>query len=240
MIEGEYVYSKKKFQGDELVKEDLIFIEDLKRENQLLKNQLRENQHPKPSLPSKTGKQKVIVRSTAPGGKGVSQAGGAGFGGRANSDHLRLIDLLKMQLKKAENEIENLHQQMAKRGTSGGHAGAGASDVHDKNVKIATLQHRFENLDGALNSQKQQYEKLRQQYDEINRQLYQEKARNNQLEIQVRSAELAAATAKDLQLQLDELEREKKMLEAKYKDLIDAPFFKDIGEKAANPARLRV
>jgi len=235
VIEGEYVYSKKKFQGDELIREDLAFIEDLKRENQLLKNQLKDSSHPKPSLPSKTGKQKVIVKSTATG-KTVTSGG---VGGRTNSDHMRLIDLLKMQLKKAENEIETLHTQMAKRGTSGGQGGIGASDVHDKNVKIATLQHRFENLDGAMNSQKQQYDKLRQQYEDLNKQLYQEKARNNQLEIQVRSAEMAAATAKDLQLQLDEVEREKKMLEAKYKDLIDAPFFKDIGEKAANPARLR-
>lgn len=50
VIEGEYVYSKKKFQGDELIREDLAFIEDLKRENQLLKNQLKDNQHPKPSV----------------------------------------------------------------------------------------------------------------------------------------------------------------------------------------------
>lgn len=83
-------------------------------------------------------------------------------------------------------------------------------------------------------------DKNKQMMEDLNRQLYQERTRNNQLEVQLRSAELAAATAKDLQLQLDESEREKKMLEAKYKDLVDSPFFKDISEKAANPARLRV
>ena len=47
VIEGEYVYSKKKFQGDEIVKEDLAFIEEIKRENQLLKNQIKGNTLPK-------------------------------------------------------------------------------------------------------------------------------------------------------------------------------------------------
>jgi len=47
VIEGEYVYSKKKFQGDEIVREDLAFIEELKRENQTLKSQLKDNMLPK-------------------------------------------------------------------------------------------------------------------------------------------------------------------------------------------------
>lgn len=117
--------------------------------------------------------------------------------------------------------------------------GLGGAD-HDKNVKLATLQHRFENLDGAFSSQKQMLDKNKQIVEDLNRELYQERSRNAQLEVQLRSAELAAATAKDLQLQLEETEREKKMLEAKYRDLVESPFFKDIHEKSANPARLRV
>jgi len=172
-------------------------------------------------------KQKVIVKSTPMKVAGTPH--------KASPDHIRLIDQLKIQLKKAEQEIQSLHHQMATRG-----AGGQTSDFHDKNVKIATLQHRYENIDSAFGSQKVQLEKTKQMMEEINKQLYQEKARNSQLEVQMRSLELAAATAKDLQLQVEEVEREKKMLEAKYKDLVESPFFKDIGEKAANPARLRV
>ena len=168
-----------------------------------------------------------------------STAPKSGISSKTNSDHLRLIDLLKAQLKKAEGEIQSLHNQLSHKG-HGASAGLGQSDMHDRNVKIATLQHRFENLDTAFSSQKNMLDKNKQMIEDLNRQLYQERTRNNQLEVQLRSAELAAATAKDLQLQLDETEREKKMLEAKYKDLVESPFFKDINEKAANPARLRV
>jgi len=165
----------------------------------------------------------------------MKTAGVSGFSSKASPDHIRLIDQLKIQLKKAEQEIQSLHNQQALRGNANP-----TGEFHDKNVKIATLQHRFENLDTAFGSQKQQFERTKQMLEDVNKQLYQEKARCSQLEVQNRSLEMAAATSKDLQLQVEELEREKKMLEAKYKDLVESPFFKDIGEKAANPARLRV
>ncbi len=156
-------------------------------------------------------------------------------GSKPSSEHLRLIDLLKAQLKKAEQEIQNLHRQQGQRSVM-----QGGGDVHDKNVKIATLQHRFENLDSAFGSQKQQLDNTKQVMDDIRRELFQEKSRNAQLEVQLRAAEMGAGTAKDFQMQITELEREKKMMEAKYKDLVESPFFKDIGDKAANPARLKV
>jgi len=150
-------------------------------------------------------------------------------------EHLRLIDLLKLQLKKAEAEIQSLHNQLT-------HAKGSATqdDIHEKNVKLATLQHRFENLETGFNTQKQMLEKTKAMLEEVNKQLYEEKKKNSDLEVQLRSAEMASAISRDLQLQLEETRKEKRMLEAKIKDLSNSPFLRDLDEKSNNPLRLKV
>lgn len=170
--------------------------------------------------------QKVLVKSAA---KPMAQ--------KTQQEHLRLIDLLKNQLKKAEMEIESLHTQLHTKGLV--KSDPITNDVHEKNIKITALQSRFENLEHAYATQKQMLDKTRQMLEEANDQLIQEKNRIAQLETQVRTAELASHTAKDLQLQLEESERERRKLEATIKDLTSTPFFRDI-EVVANPERLKV
>lgn len=167
---------------------------------------------------------------------------------KTQQEHLRLIDLLKAQLRKSQSEIETLHAQLHSGNKSVRNEptasarereGNMKNDVHEKNIKITALQSRFENLENGYTAQKQTLDKTRQMLEEAQTQSTQDKNRILNLETQVRVAELAAHTAKDLQLQVDETNREKRKLEATIKDLTSTPFFRDL-EHTTNPERLKV
>jgi chromosome segregation ATPase len=143
-----------------------------------------------------------------------------------------------MQLKKAEGEIHNLQAQLAQ--SNGNPTGPNfMQEVHEKNTKIVKLQSRFESIESSFEAQKVMLDQNKKMLDEVNKKLYEEKNKNTELELQLRSAELAASISRDLQLQLDEVKREKNATENKMKALMNSSFLKDIAEKPDSPLRLK-
>ena len=175
------------------------------------------------AVTSKSGKQ--MVKSTA---KTTT------YQPKPTPEHLKLIDLLQMQLKKSEVEIQNLNTQLIQS------KGGVPDDVHQKNVKLATLQYRFESLEGAFKAQKAQMDRTKELLEESNQLLYDEKKKNSDLEVQLRTAGMSSQIAEDLGLQLEEAKTEKRALELKIKELSNSPFLINLDDKLSNPLRLKV
>lgn len=139
-----------------------------------------------------------------------------------------MIDMLKIRNKKLEEEIQSMHGKMAR----------SHYDGHDNKSFVSRQPDRgSENLKAGFEQQKANYERARSELDHISQQLFEERKKVANLEVQLRHAEARAAEARDLQNQVDELKGEKRMLEARIKDLTSSPFFKDMD--GAHPARMK-
>lgn len=66
-----------------------------------------------------------------------------------------------------------------------------------------------------------------------------EREKTHQLEQQVRSMELMAKSAQDLNADLMECKRQKNELENKLNILMESPFFKDYNERATVAAKMK-
>ena len=247
VIEGEFAYTRRRLEGNKDAKEDLEFIEELKDENLSLKQRLTESSkqlrqvfcfdpslnHPshQPKIPGRT--QKVLVKSPAKPMQVKTQ-----------QEHLRLIDLLKSQLRKAESEISSLHTQLYSKGSGGGGHGlrneSGVNQSKDKNVRIDKLESRFENLDSAYKAQERELERTRRDLLNTQDQARQDTSKVLQLESQLRAAELAARSANELQDQLDEVKRERDRIERSLNELATNPFYQDVASNITDPTRLKV
>ncbi len=139
---------------------------------------------------------------------------------------MRLVDMLKLRNKKLEEEIQGLHGKMAR---------SHVETPHDNKSFINRQQQ--ESMKAGYEYQKSNYERTKASLDEVQHLLNEERRKVSNLEIQLRSAEARASEARDLQAMLDEAKSEKRMLEARIKDLTSSPFFRDMD--GAHPARLR-
>ena len=178
---------------------------------------------------TKKGK-KVLVKS-------VTQSSTAN---QTTLEQMRLIDLLKAQLKKAENEIQNLHSQFHSKSAMQPTNINNASDVHEKNAKLNYMNSRMKTLEDSLEAQKTSLERTRLLWEDATNKLAEEKKKNYEMQNQLRALELAASGAKEGQARISELDKEKRMLEAKLTDLLRNPVFQEISERTSNPNRLRV
>mmetsp|Transcript_30757 Transcript_30757/g.27961 ORF Transcript_30757/g.27961 Transcript_30757/m.27961 type:complete len:251 (+) Transcript_30757:739-1491(+) len=75
--------------------------------------------------------------------------------------------------------------------------------------------------------------------EESNQLLYDEKKKNSDLEVQLRTAGMSSQIAEDLGLQLEEAKTEKRALELKIKELSNSPFLINLDDKLSNPLRLK-
>jgi protein fantom len=142
-----------------------------------------------------------------------------------------MIDLLKKRLKDSEGQLKSMQEAVQK--SSYHPAGlANQSDLHSKNIKLASLQNRYEELLATMESQKMHYENSKKRLEDINDQLFHEREENNRLKKEIRAMELSVDHIKDVEAKVKELEDEKKNLNMRLKDLCESPFIKQHEERA--------
>lgn len=110
--------------------------------------------------------------------------------------------------------------------------GFGQSDIHNKNIKLAALQTRYDEMQSNIESQKLNYETSKKRMEDINDQLLRERELNNQLRKEIRAMELSVNHIKDVEAKVKDLEDEKKNLNMRLKDLCESPFIKQHEERA--------
>lgn len=71
--------------------------------------------------------------------------------------------------------------------------------MHAKNVKFASLQNRYDELQSVIESQKNMTDNTKRRLDEINEQLYSEREENSRLKKEIRTMELKLSQSKDLE-----------------------------------------
>lgn len=71
--------------------------------------------------------------------------------------------------------------------------------MHAKNIKFATLQNRYDELQSVIESQKNMTDNTKKRLDEINEQLYSEREENSRLKKEIRTMELKVSQSKDLE-----------------------------------------
>ena len=161
---------------------------------------------------------------------------------KSQQEHLRLIDLLKAQLRKSESEIATLHTQLHNKGGMGGSTvrnESGIKDTREKNFRYNRLEGNYSNLESAYNAQEKELERVKKEFYDAQDQIREDTTKILQLETQVRTAELAARTAQDLQSQLEESNRARRRLESNLRDLAASPFHQD-AERVLEPRLLKV
>lgn len=156
-----------------------------------------------------------------------SVGGKGGANNKTLSDQNRLIDLLKARNKTLESEIQDLHNKMATIGSHQSHAPH--QTAGDKSY--------MNNLKSGFESQKAAFDRTKNALEETTQQLLEERRRNSNLESELRTAQAKASEAKDLHIMLEDSKMEKRMLEARIKDLTSSPFFRD--NEAIAPARFK-
>ena len=91
-------------------------------------------------------------------------------------------------------------------------------------------------MSAAHSAQKATLEQAMQTANDMTNKVREVKDQTAQAQMKYREAETRVATAKDLQLQIEESVRAKKKLESQYKELTESPFFKgqSVDENGAN------
>jgi hypothetical protein len=92
-------------------------------------------------------------------------------------------------------------------------------------------------LKSGYEAQKAMFDRTKQSLEDMTQQLLEEKRRCTNLEAELRVAQAKAAEAKDLTILLEDSKMEKRMLEARIKDLTSSPFFRD--NETVAPARFK-
>jgi len=159
------------------------------------------------------GKTRKIYSSIAPSDERLTEA-------------MRLIDIYKKRLKVSETQLRSLQEASNK----SGHL-LGQSDVHSKNIKLASLQNRYEELMANMESQKNSYDNSKRRMEEINDQLFKEREENTRLKKEIRGMELSVSHIKDVEAKAKDLEDEKRNLNMRIKDLCESPFIKQHEER---------
>ena len=149
-----------------------------------------------------------------------------------------MIELLKKRLKDSESQLKNMQDVMQK---SSFHPGGtmGQSDIHSKNIKLASLQTRYDELLATIESQRAQYDGSKKRLEDLNEQLFREREENNRLKKEIRGMELSVDHIKDVEAKVKELEDEKRNLNMRLKDLCESPFIKQHEEKANLQTQVR-
>lgn len=112
-------------------------------------------------------------------------------------------------------------------------------ELSDKNQTFVTLKERYEKMEAHLSAQRNQLDDERKRQNEIMQLLRDEREKNHALEQQVRSMELMAKSAQDLNADLVECKRQKSEMEDRLKILMESPFFKDYNERATVASKMK-
>lgn len=170
-----------------------------------------------------SGKSKKIISSlTTPDGR--------------YEEAVKLIDILKKRLKDSDAQLKNFQETFHKSGI--GHHSVAQSDLNSKNIKLAALQNRYDELFATMENQKMSFDGTKRRLDEINEELYRERDENNNLKKQLRATELQVSHIKDVEAKVKELEEEKKLLNIHLKALCEIPFNKQHEERASLQVQL--
>ena len=171
-----------------------------------------------------SGKSKQIISTLAPKDDRFAES-------------IKVIDHLKKRLKDSEGQLKAMQEAFSK---SSHFVGGGMqSDVHTKNIKLASLQNRYDELLANMESQKLNYDNTKKRLEELTDQLYKQQEENNRLRKEMRGLELSVSHIKDVESKVKELEDEKKNLNMRLQDLCESPFIKQHEERANLQFQLR-
>lgn len=165
-----------------------------------------------------SGKSKKIYSSLAPKDGNLEEA-------------LKIIEILKKRLKDSDTQLKQTQEAIQKSGIGVSHLGA-QGDIHNKNLKLAALQNRYDELLATMESQKISLDQTKARLQELNEQMFKEKEENTNLKKQLRASELQMNHIKDVEAKVKELEDEKKNLNLRLKDLCEFPTIKEREERS--------
>ena len=143
------------------------------------------------------------------------------------SDLIKLVDHLKKRLKESEDQLKQMQHMMTSKVNV-------TKDNQEKNVKLATLQGRYDQIEGQFTAQTHSLEQAKHKLAEVSGQLREEREKSSRLEVQLRSMELGMRSAKELEEELRQVRREKEETDTNLRRLTESPFFKEYGDRAGN------